>query len=140
MVFWSEPSLIELLWKRMCKLMTTKMRCNSSWIAELSTLWYAVFNHFFFLNYYSYEFANFFSSIHIYNIGLKEKYGDDSSTHPNLDPNLWLEIESFGGPDWNRVYDLFDTTSAFLQTAHNVWTVWCSQLILSTQTPGWRQF
>jgi hypothetical protein len=38
--------------------------CYSAWIAELNTLWYVIFNHFF-LSYYFFEFANFFSKTHI---------------------------------------------------------------------------
>jgi alpha-D-ribose 1-methylphosphonate 5-phosphate C-P lyase len=75
-----------------------------------------------------------------YNIVLKERYIDDSSTHPNLDPDLWLEIVLFGGPYRNRVYGLSNTTSEFLQTTHNFSTTGFSQSILSTQTLGSRRF
>jgi 3-deoxy-D-manno-octulosonic-acid transferase len=38
-----------------------------------------------------------------YNTRLKERYGDNPLTHPDLDPDLWLEAWSFGGPERNWV-------------------------------------
>jgi len=38
-----------------------------------------------------------------YNSQLRERYGDDASTHPDFDPDLWMEVGSSGGPDKNRV-------------------------------------
>jgi len=35
---------------------------------------------------------------------LRERYGDNPSTHLDLDPDLWMEVGSFGGPDKNQVY------------------------------------
>jgi hypothetical protein len=64
-----------------------------------STLcWYVGFQPYFFLIYYFLEFDEFiFSFQETYNSQLKERYGDDPSTHPNINFNLWLEAGSFGG-------------------------------------------
>jgi hypothetical protein len=37
------------------------------------------------------------------------KYGDDPSTHPKYDLDLWLEAGATGGPNKNHVYDIFIT-------------------------------
>jgi hypothetical protein len=64
----------------------------------------------FFLSYYVLEFDEFIFSLQdTYNSRLKERYGDEPSTHLDIGPDLWLEEESFGGPDRNRVYGLFNT-------------------------------
>jgi len=36
-----------------------------------------------------------------YNSRLRERYGDDPSTHLDFDPDLWMEVGSSGGPDKN---------------------------------------
>jgi hypothetical protein len=46
-----------------------------------------------------------------YNNRLRERYGDDTLTHPEFDPDLWMEVGSSGGPDKNRVYELSNTTA-----------------------------
>jgi len=58
---------------------------------------------------------------------LRERYGDDTLTHPEFDPDLWMEVGSSGGPDKNRVYELSNTTANNLQSAHSVSTVGSSQ-------------
>jgi hypothetical protein len=35
------------------------------------------------------------------NSRLRERYGDDLSTHLDFNPDLWIEVGSFGGPDRN---------------------------------------
>jgi hypothetical protein len=70
-----------------------------------------------------------------YNTLLKKRYGNDPSTHPDFDPDLWLETELSSGADRNRVYKLSNTTAENLQMAHSVSTIGCSQLVLSTQSP-----
>ena len=65
---------------------------------------------------------------------MRERYGDDILTHPEFDPDLWMEVESSGGPDKNRVYGLSNTTADNLRTAHNVSTVGSSQSISSFQS------
>jgi len=30
---------------------------------------------------------------------LRERYGDDPSTHLDFDPDFWMEVESSGGPE-----------------------------------------
>jgi len=52
-----------------------------------------------------------------YNSWLRERYGDNPSTHPNFDPDLWMEVGSSGGPEKNRVYGLSNTTTENLQSA-----------------------
>ena len=32
---------------------------------------------------------------------MRERYGDNPSTHPDFDPDLWMEAGSSGGPDKN---------------------------------------
>jgi len=34
-----------------------------------------------------------------YNNRLRERYGDDILTHPEFDPDLWMEVGSSGGPE-----------------------------------------
>jgi hypothetical protein len=40
----------------------------------------------------------FFYFQETYNNRLREKYGDDILTHPEFDPNLWMEVGSSRGP------------------------------------------
>ena len=58
-----------------------------------------------------------------YNSRLRERYGDDPSTHPDFDPDLWMEVRSSGGPEKNRVYKLSNTTAENLWSARSVSTV-----------------
>ena len=52
----------------------------------------------FYLSYYVLD--EFIFSLHdTYNSRLKERYEDEPSTHLDIDLDLWLEGESFGGPD-----------------------------------------
>jgi hypothetical protein len=64
---------------------------------------------------------------------LRERYGDNPSTHPDFDPDLWMEVGSFGGSDKNRVYGLSNTTAENLRSALSVSTVGSSPSISSTQ-------
>jgi hypothetical protein len=93
-----------------------------------------VFNYFF-LSYYVLEFNQFiFSFNDKYNSQLNERYEDEPSTHPDIDLDLWLEGESFGGPNRNRVYGLFNTTTENLWTTRSASVIGCSQSIPSSQT------
>ena len=65
---------------------------------------------------------------------LKERYRDDILTHPEFDPDLWMEVGSSGGPDKNRVYGLSNITVDNLRTARSVSTVGSSQSISSFQS------
>jgi len=76
----------------------------------------------------------FFHFQETYNSRLMERYGDDPSTHPDFDPNLWMEVGSSGGPDKNRVYGLSNTTAVNLWAACSVLTVGSSQSLSSTQS------
>ena len=67
-----------------------------------------------------------------YNSQLRERYGDDPSTHSNFDPDLWMEVGSSGGLDKNRVYGLSNTTAENLRAARNVLTVRSSPSLSST--------
>jgi hypothetical protein len=69
--------------------MNVKKECNNLWIAELNTLWYVGFQPFVFLSYYLLEFDEFiFSFQETYNNRLKERYEDDPSIHPDINPDL----------------------------------------------------
>ena len=76
----------------------------------------------------------FFYFQETYNSRLREKYGDDTLTHPEFDPNLWMEVGSSSGPDKNQVYGLSNTTTENLQAARSVSTVGSSQSVSSTQS------
>jgi len=65
---------------------------------------------------------------------LRERYGDDPLTHLEFDPDLWMEVGSFGEPDKNRVYGLSNTTTENLRAARSVSTVGSSQSVSSTQS------
>ena len=93
------------------------------------------FSTFFFLSYYLFEFDEFiFYFQETYNIRLKERYGNDPSTHSDINPDLQLKVGSSGGPDRNQVYGLSNITAKNLQMALSVLTVICSQSIPSTQS------
>jgi hypothetical protein len=80
-----------------------------------------LFSTIFFLSYYYFfEFADSFFFQDTYNTRLKERYGDDPSTHSDLDSDLWLEADSSGGPDKNRVYSLSNTMTKDLRTTRGV--------------------
>jgi len=76
----------------------------------------------------------FFYFQETYNNQLRERYGDDILTHPEFDPDLWMEVGSSGEPDKNRVYGLSNTTADNLRSAHSVSTVGSSQSITSSQS------
>jgi hypothetical protein len=65
---------------------------------------------------------------------LRERYGDDPLTHPKFDPDLWMEVGSFGGPDKKWVYGLSNTTAENLWAACSVSTVGSSQSVSSIQS------
>jgi len=55
-------------------------------------------------------------------------------THPEFDPDLWMEVGSSGGPDKNQVYGLSNTTADNLRSTRSVSTVGSSQSISSSQS------
>jgi hypothetical protein len=59
---------------------------------------------------------------------------DDPSFYPDLDPDLWLEAGSSGGPNKNRVYGLSNTTTQNLRMTRSVSIIGYSWSVLSTQT------
>ena len=65
---------------------------------------------------------------------MRERYEDDPSTHPDFDPDLWMEVGSSGGPDKNRVYKLSNTTAKNLRTTRSVSIVGSSPSVSSTQS------
>jgi hypothetical protein len=65
---------------------------------------------------------------------LRERYGDDILTHPEFDLDLWMKVDSSGGPDKNRVYRLSNTTADNLRSTRSVSTVGSSQSISSSQS------
>ena len=58
---------------------------------------------------------------------MRERYGDDILTHPEFDPDLWMEVGSSDGPDKNQVYGLSNTTADNLRSTRSVSTVGSSQ-------------
>ncbi|XP_052308543.1 uncharacterized protein LOC127905261 [Populus trichocarpa] len=72
--------------------------------------------------------------VETYNNRLRERYGDDTLTHPEFDPDLWMEVGSSGGPDKNWVYGLSNTTTDNLRSTRSVSTVGSSQSISSSQS------
>jgi hypothetical protein len=69
-----------------------------------------------------------------YNSRLRERDGDNPSTHPDFDPDLWMEVGSSSGPDKNRVYGLSNTTTENLCSARSVSTVGSTPSVSSTQS------
>ena len=65
---------------------------------------------------------------------MRERFGDDLSTHRDFDSDLWMEVGSSGGPDKNRVYGLSNTTAENLRAARSVSTVGSSPSVSSTQS------
>ncbi|KAL9376036.1 hypothetical protein Peur_030156 [Populus x canadensis] len=72
--------------------------------------------------------------VETYNSWLRERYGDNPSTHPDFDPDLWMEAGSSGGPDKNRVYGLSNTTADNLRSTRSVSTVGSSPSVSNTQS------
>jgi hypothetical protein len=64
----------------------------------------------------------------------RERYGDDPLTHPDFDPDLWMEVGSSSGPDKNQVYGLSNTTAENLRSARSVSAVGSSPSVSSTQS------
>jgi acyl carrier protein phosphodiesterase len=69
-----------------------------------------------------------------YNNRLRERYGDDTLTHLEFDPDLWMEVGSSGGPDKNQVYGLSNTMADNLRSTRSVSIVRSSQSISSSQS------
>ena len=76
----------------------------------------------------------FFYFQETYNNRLRERYEDDPLTHPEFDPDLWMEVGSSGGPDKNWVYGLPNTTADNLRSARSASTVGSYQSISSSQS------
>jgi len=92
---------------------------------------------FYFVSYYFYwiEYDDYFFYFdETYNSRFRERYEDDPLTHPEFDPDLWMEVGSSGRPDKNRVYGLSNTTAENLRAARSVSTVGTSQSVSSTQS------
>jgi hypothetical protein len=124
----------------MCGVKTAKKGCSSSWTTVLSTSWYVRSFVLFCKLLFSWiaswiAFDNFFKNFQeTYNIRLRERYGDNPSTHPDFDPDLWMEVGSSGRPDKNQVYRLSNTTAQNLCSARSVSTVGSSPSVSSTQS------
>jgi hypothetical protein len=92
---------------------------------------------FYFVSYYfsRIEYDDFFFHFQkTYNSQLRERYGDDPSTHSDFDPDLWMEVGSSDGPDKNWMYGLSNTTAKNLRAARSVSTVGSFQSVSSTQS------
>jgi len=120
----------------MCRVKTAKRGCNSSWTTVLSTSWYVHSIILFCKLLFSWiEFDDFLKKFQeTYNSRLRERYGDDPSTHPDFDPDLWMEVGSSGGPVKNQVYGLSNTMAENLWSARSVSTVGSSPSVSSTQS------
>ena len=120
----------------MCRVKTAKKGCSSSWTTVLSTSWYVrSFILFCKLLFSWIEYDDFKKKFQeTYNSRLRERYGDNPSTHPNFDPDLWMEVGSSGGPEKNQVYRLSNTTAENLWLARSVSTVGSSPSVSSTHS------
>jgi hypothetical protein len=89
---------------------------------------------FYFLCYYFLELNMmiFFNFQETYNSRLRERYGNDPSTHPDFDQDLWMEVGSSDGPDKNWVSRLSKTKAENLRATRNVSTVGSSPSISNT--------
>ena len=55
---------------------------------------------------------NLFFSFHdTYNSLLKKRYEDNPTTHPDLDPDFWLDSRSSSGPNRNWMYIICNATT-----------------------------
>jgi len=120
----------------MCEVKTAERGCGSLWTTVLSTLWYVrSFILFCKLLFSWIAYDDFLKNFQeTYNSRLRERYGDNPSTHPDFDPDLWMEVGSSGGPDKNQVYGLSNTMAENLHSARSVSTVRSSPSISSTQS------
>jgi hypothetical protein len=124
----------------MCGVKTAKRGCSSLWTTVLSTLWYVRSFILFCKLLFSWiaswiAYNDFFKNFQeTYNSRLRERYGDNPSTHPDFDLDLWMEVGPSGGPDKNRVYGLSNTTAENLRSARSVSTVRSIPSVSSTQS------
>jgi len=95
------------LWRRSCGVKTARRGRNSSLITVLSISWYVcstiLFCKLLCLLYWIWWLLFYFYFQETYNNRLRERYGDDILTHPEFNPDLWMEVDSSGGLDKNRV-------------------------------------
>jgi len=68
------------------------------WISTISYLKFFFFNLLIFFN-------------ETYNTRLQERYRDNLSTHPELDPELWLKVRLSGRPYRNQIYNISNITA-----------------------------
>jgi hypothetical protein len=131
-----EPSLIELFYGNACAKWWPLKKMRQFIDNRTQHFMVRLFSTIFLLSYYFLEFYDFiFYFQETYNNCLKERYREDPSTHPDFNPDLWLEAGSSGGPDRNWVYGLSNTMAENLWTTHSVSIVKCSQLVPSTESP-----
>ncbi|KAJ6969812.1 hypothetical protein NC653_034383 [Populus alba x Populus x berolinensis] len=74
------------------------------------------------------------SATNTYNNRLRERYGDDTLTHLEFDPDLWMEVGLLGAPDKHQVYGLSNTTVDNLGSARSASIVRSTQSISSSQS------
>jgi len=124
------------LWRCTCGVKTAKRGRNSSLITVLNISWYVrstiLFCELLCLLNWIWWLLFFFQEA--YNNRLRERYRDDILTHPEFDPDLWMEVGSSGGHDKNRVYGLSNTTADNLRSTRSVSTIGSSQSISSSQS------
>ena len=102
----------------------------------LSTLWYVrsiILCCKLLFSWIEYD-AFFIYFLETYNSRLSERYGDDPSTHLDFDPDLSIEVGSFGGPGKNQIYGLSNIMAENLRSACSASTIKSSPSILSTRS------
>jgi len=132
---WAEPNGV-VCWDARAELRSPKGGATVRW-QPCSTLYGMFVQAFYFVSYYFYwiEYDDYFFHFQeTYNSRLRERYGDDPSTHPDFNPDLWMEVGSSGGPDKNWVYRLSNTTAENLWAARSFSTAGSSQSVSSTQS------
>ena len=64
------------------------------------------------------------------------KYGEDPSTNPEYDLDLWLEVGAIGGLDKNQVYGIFMIITRYMRLGYSVSTVSILKFSLSQPSPA----
>ena len=65
---------------------------------------------------------------------MRARYGEDPSTYPEYNLDLWLEVGAIGGLDKNQVYGIFMIITRYMRLGYSVSTV--STLKFSLSQPS----
>ena len=99
-------------WKHLYGERIDKKGCISSWATELSCLLHVnveTLCTLFGLIFFFIISLTLFFIYKQYNINIHVKHGEDPSTHPEYDLELWFEVGATSGFDKNWVYGFFMT-------------------------------